>query len=151
MRRRTLLTGLTAFIAATAGCSAATGTRPPAPAPDRDPVTLLPPTPEGMERHHAEPIPVGDSGAEAAAFAEFVAGVGVRYYVELLRWPTATAAADAVTIYVDGDRAWRVFVANGVFSWAGTTVGGDEAPLVTLLGRGVGLTSAYVRRADKIT
>lgn len=149
MRRRRLLKALPPLVVA--GCSAATGTRPPAPDPDRDPVTLLPPTPEGMERHHAESIPVGDSGAEAAAFVEFLADVGVRYYVELLRWPTAAAAVDGLRIYTDGDRAWQVFVANGVFSWAGTTVGGDESTLVEIMGRGEGLTPDFVRDADRIT
>lgn len=150
MRRRTFLGALPTVLGFTAGCSAATGGRPPAPAPDRDPVTLLPPAPEGMERHHAEPIPVGESGAEAAAFAEFLAEVGVRYYVEVLRWPTATEAAAAIELYTDGDRAWEVFVANGVFSWAGTTVGGDESALVSILGGGEGLTPDYVRDADRI-
>jgi hypothetical protein len=151
MRRRGVLGAVGVTLAAgLAGCSGASGSAPAAPEPDRDPVTLLPPTPGGMTEVRRTELPPGDTGAVAGAVAEFRAEPGVRYYTEVLRWLSEERASEGVSIYVGGDRAWSVYVTNGRFSWAGASVDGTRATLLDILGSAEGLTRSYVDRTDAI-
>lgn len=151
MRRRRVLVGLGAGLAAgVAGCSGVSGTAPETPPSGTDPVTLLPPTPDDMTEVRRTELPPGDTGAEAGAVAEFRADPGVRYYVEVLRWPDDAAADDGVSVYTGSDTPWLVYVTNGPFSWAGAAIEGTEETLLDVLGAAEGLSRDYAERMDAI-
>ncbi|MFB6111210.1 MAG: hypothetical protein ABEJ35_01605 [Halobacteriaceae archaeon] len=152
MRRRRLLRGAAAGLLVTVtGCTGGTGSAPASPPADSSPLDLLPQTPAEMTQIRRTTLPPGDSGAEAGALVEFQATPGVRYYIEILRWPTAEAAMGGVSLYRGRDRAWIIYVTNGPFSYAGAAVGGDESVLIDVMGAADGLSRRYVERADMLS
>jgi len=138
---------------ALAGCLGAPETGTAAPATDTPLAALLPPTPAGMTADERATLDTSDIRAEAGAFVQYTAAAGERYYTEVLRWPTtdaATAGADLYRGYDPDAGEWQIYVAKGVFSWAGATLGGDVDTLVSILGGVEWLSPAYVRAADRL-
>lgn len=135
------------------GCLGAPGTGVATPDPGTDPAALLPPVPEGMGTEGPIPLETGDIAADAAVFQQYTGAAGVRYYAEVLRWPTpdaAVAGRDLYRQYEAGAGEWLVYVSSGVFSCAGTTLGGDRATLIEILGGASWLSPAFVRANNRL-
>lgn len=152
MRRRQYL-GVVVGAAASTGCLGSPATGVVTPDPELSPAALVPPTPPGMSADERVTLDTSDMPAEAGEFVQFTAAAGVRYYVEVLRWPTEAAARSGVDLYrgYRGESSeWRIYVVRGVFSWAGATLGGDVETIVSILGASEWFSPEWVRANDQL-
>ncbi|MFB6105067.1 MAG: hypothetical protein ABEJ57_08340 [Halobacteriaceae archaeon] len=152
MRRRRYLQALAGTVTI-AGCLGTPETGSATPPPDTPLAELLPPTPDGMTADERVTLDTADTGAEAGLFVQYTAAAGERYYVEVLRWPAAAAATAGVDLYRgynSEEGEWQLYVSEGVFSWAGATLGGDIDTLVSILGSVRWLSPAVVRATDQL-
>lgn len=148
-RRYLALIGTTAV----GGCLSAPDAGVSTPDPATDPTALLPPVPPGMGTEGAIPLDTDDIAADAAVFQQYAGDAGVRYYAEVIRWSSTQAARDGEDLYRyydEADGEWMIYVPSGVFSCAGTTLGGDRATVIEILGEAEWLSPSFVRTNNRL-